>query len=265
MTRHTFPILAVISVMFPVLTGARGDGKGGCGAAASKTPAPNVAGTWDVEYDDTLGIEITLGGAVYTTEIGAQGGTFTIDHEGQPYTFDLDCARPEIVCPSEAWPSTVTIEQRTAQYPHQMWVTLPTQTCSGTTRPATPEECGQGTLNPDCEDVCEGDVVTTSRDVWGVIDEAGESFDLLLGAGIATNGINCVLLGISVASADLVNEGESGTSEWRSVSMENGEVLTAYSGGCLWAGDPDMDGDLEALVLGASVKFTTGFVGTRSE
>jgi hypothetical protein len=40
-----------------------------------------------------------------------------------------------------------------------------------------------------------------------------------------------------MASADLVNEGESGTSQWRSVSMENGEVMTAYSGGCLWAAE----------------------------
>jgi hypothetical protein len=59
-----------------------------------------------------------------------------------------------------------------------------------------------------------------------------------------------------MASADLVNEGESGTSQWRSVSMENGEVMTAYSGGCLWAGDPDMDGDLEALVLAYQLKIT---------
>ena len=31
----------------------------------------------------------------------------------------------------------------------------------------------------------------------------------------------------------------------------------------LWAGDPDMDGDLEALVLGASIKFTTGFTADK--
>jgi hypothetical protein len=25
--------------------------------------------------------------------------------------------------------------------------------------------------------------------------------------------------------------------------------VTVFAGGCLWLGDPDMDGDLEALVL----------------
>lgn len=261
MTNRTSLLLVLTAALFPLLTGAKG---GGCGAANSRTPAPDVSGDWDIAYDDTLGIEVTVGGAVYTAELGAEGGAFTIDHDGQPFTFDLDCAAPEVVCPSEAWPETVSIEQRLARAPHQMFVDLPTQSCSGTTHDPDPAECGQGTLNPDCEPVCDGDVVTTSREVWGVIDEPGESFDLLLGGGVATNGVNCLLLGISVASADLVNQGASGTSEWRAVAMENGEVTTAYSGGCLWAGDPNLDGQLEALVLGASVKFTTGFVGSRS-
>jgi hypothetical protein len=263
MTHHRLFPFALLVTLFPFVTAARGGGCGG-GAAGSKTPAPDVAGDWDITYDDTLAVEVTIGGAVYTQELGAQGGSFTIDHEGQPFTFDLDCAKPEVVCPSEAWPATVSIEQRLARYPHQMFVTLPTQSCSGATRDPAPEECGAGTLNPECDPVCDGEVVTTSREVWGVIDEPGQSFDLLLGAGIATNGVNCVLLGVSVASADLVSEGASGTADWRSVQMQNGEVTTAYSGGCLWAGDPDMDAQLEALVIGASVKFTTGFAGARA-
>jgi len=40
-------------------------------------------------------------------------------------------------------------------------------------------------------------------------------------------------------------------------------TLIGYAGGCLWAGDPDMDGELEAIVLGASVTFQTGFTGVR--
>jgi hypothetical protein len=34
---------------------------------------------------------------------------------------------------------------------------------------------------------------------------------------------------------------------------------TIDSGGCLWAGDPNMDGQLEAFVVGASVRFSAGF------
>ena len=87
------------------------DFKTGC-AANSRSPAPDVTGWWDVNYDDTLGVRITIGGAVYETELGAGGGAFTIDHDGQPITFDLDCDRPEILCPSEAWPLEVYAEQR---------------------------------------------------------------------------------------------------------------------------------------------------------
>ena len=46
--------------------------------------------------------------------------------------------------------------------------------------------------------------------------------------------------------------------------MTNGEIAVAYAGGCLWLGDPDMDAELEALVIGAGIKFTTGFTGSRA-
>jgi hypothetical protein len=51
---------------------------------------------------------------------------------------------------------------------------------------------------------------------------------------------------------------------WTVEGMDNGEVIAAYSGACLWADDVDMDGDLEAAVLGATVTFTTGFTGERT-
>ena len=45
--------------------------------------------------------------------------------------------------------------------------------------------------------------------------------------------------------------------------MDNGEVVVGYAGGCLWAGDPDDDGTIEGLVIGAKVRFTTGFTAER--
>ena len=237
--------------------GAAGDG---C-AANSRSPAPDVTGEWRVEYDDRIDVEITIGGAVYTTELGAQGGAFTITHEGVPLTFDLDCARADILCPSEAWPTQVSIEQRDVNREHQMIVTLPFHTCQGELVAAT--SCGEGTNNPECDPVCDGDVVVDRREAFGVIGEAGTSFRLYLGGGIATNGINCALLAWSVADANLQNVGAAEDGDWESVAMTAGGVEVGYAGGCLWAGDPNMDGELEALVLGASIKFTTGFTGDK--
>jgi hypothetical protein len=248
---------APLAVALPMLMGARGDG---C-AAGSRSPAPDVTGVWDITYDDALSVTVRIGGAVYTEELGAQGGSFTITHEGQPLTFDLDCARPEILCPSEAWPETVEVEQRNTTYEHQMIVTLPTQSCEGTLDQPDAESCGAGTNNPACDLVCNGEVAVAGTERFGVIGESGDTFRLYLGAGIATNGLNCALLAASVADAYIGSEAE-GTDAWHAVSFEDGEVTVGYAGGCLWAGDPDMDGELEALLISASIEFVTGFTGT---
>jgi hypothetical protein len=256
---RTFRTALFLSLL-PLTMGAEGDG---C-ASSSQSDAPDVTGEWNVSYDDSLEVTIRIGGEVYDQQLGAAGGVIEITHNGQPLSFDLDCERPEIVCPSEAWPSSIQIEQRNVQFEHRMIVTLPRQTCSSELTTPLPEECGVGTLNPDCELVCDGEVIVGERETFGVIGESGETFRLYLGAGIATNGINCALLGISLADANLDNEGEPGTEEWRSVGMSAGLVTVGYGGACLWAGDPDMDQELEALVLGASVEFRTGFTGERA-
>lgn len=245
--------------MLPVLAAS----DGGCGAAFSESPAPDMSGEWDVAYDDSFELEIELGGAVYTETLGLAGGTVEITHEGQPLMFDLDCARPEVVCPSEVWPARVSFRQDDEMYPHRVWLQVPDQTCMGELVDPDPSECGADTNNPDCEQVCDGEIATGTREAFGTIDEPGENFGVLLGAGIATNGVNCVLIGGSVAEGPLTTSGTAEEGDWYVEEIRNGEVVTTYAGGCLWAGDPDMDAELEALVLGAKVRITTGYDATR--
>lgn len=252
--------MVYVALVAPMLTGAWGES---CVAIASNTEAPDAEGTWAINYDDTMGVVINIGGAVYAEEIDIQGGAITIDHEGQPITFDLDCSRPEVLCPSEAWPSSVRVEQRTEGLQHQMHVMLPIQECNGELVEADPNLCGWGTANPWCDEVCDGEMVPTEAETFGVINEEGSAFDLLLGATAATNGVNCALLGVSLAAADLDLIGSAETNDWEAVGMMNGEVTTGYAGGCLWAGDPDEDDELEAMVLAATITFTTGFDGTK--
>ncbi|MEJ7603594.1 MAG: hypothetical protein WKG01_37250 [Kofleriaceae bacterium] len=240
----------------PLALGAKGDG---C-ASSSTSPAPDVRGTWDLSYDDRIGVEVKIGGAVYTEELGAAGGAVTITHAGKPYTFDLACSRPEIVCPSEAWPERVLIEQRDVDRQHQMIVNLPAANCSGDLTQPAPGTCGAGTSNPNCDLVCDGDVTVRTTESFGVIGEAGASFRLYLGAGVVTNGINCALLGYSIADADLVTVGK-GEEAWEATAMEAGLVTIGYAGGCLFVGD--VNGEDRALVIGAEVKFTTGFTGVK--
>lgn len=236
--------------------GAQGDG---C-AAGSTSPAPDVRGTWDVTYDDVIGVEVKIGGAVYTAELGAAGGSVTIDHQGKPYTFSLDCSRPEIVCPSEAWPGRVVVEQRDIDHQHQMIVNLPAASCAGALTKPAPGTCGAGTSNPNCDLVCDGDIQVKTAEAFGVIGEAGESFRLFLGGGIVTNGINCALLGYSVADAGLTTIGAKGN-DWEATDMTGGLVTIGYAGACVFAGTHDSETD--AALVGAEVKFTTGFTGTK--
>lgn len=262
MTRTHLPSLALATLSLPLLLGM-GNGGGGCGAIWSQDASPDIAGTWAVTYDDVLDVEITLGGAVYTAELGLEGGTVEIDHDGQPLTFELDCADEAIVCPSEAWPAELDFEHRSADYPHQFHALLPTLECDGELLEPEPELCGEGTDNPDCDPVCDGSMVPATQDLFGWVSEQGDGMSLLLGAGYATNGVNCALLGLSAATADLVTSGSTQTEDWTVDAMHFGEVAVGYSGGCLWADDVDGDEELEAVVLGASISITTGFDAVR--
>ena len=78
---------------------------------------------------------------------------------------------------------------------------------------------------------------------------------------IATNGINCALFGWSVADAEFTSTGSASSGDWEARSMDSGLVTVGYAGGCLWAGSSGDRSD--ALVVGAEVKFTTGFTGAR--
>lgn len=241
----------------PLMMGAQGDG---C-AAGSTSAAPDVRGTWAIDYDDTIGVEVKIGGAVYTRDLGPAGGSFTITHQGKPFAFNLDCTRPEVVCPGEAWPNQVVVEQRDVMHQHQMVVDLPTAQCDGQLTQPAPGTCGRNTSNPNCDLICGGKVTLHTNPAFGVIGEAGDSFRLYLGGGIVTNGINCAMLGYSVADADLVTTGKA-SGQWAATAMEAGLVTIGYAGGCLFAG-PAPDGTTQALLAGAELKFTTGFTGTK--
>jgi hypothetical protein len=252
------PILAFLSLpLLPLTMGAQGDG---C-AAGSTSAAPDVRGTWSIDYDNAIDVEVKIGGAVYSHELGAQGGSFTITHQGRPLTFDLDCSRPDVVCPGEAWPNQVVVEQRDVVHEHQMVVNLPTASCDRALTQPAPGTCGSGTSNPSCDLVCGGDITVHANAAFGVIGESGDSFRLYLGGGMVTNGINCAMLGYSVADATLVTTGK-GTEAWAATSMQAGLVTIGYAGGCLFAGAAP-DGTTQALLAGAELKFTTGFTGAR--
>jgi hypothetical protein len=69
------------------------------------------------------------------------------------------------------------------------------------------------------------------------------------------------MLGYSVTGATLVTTGKA-SGAWEATAMQAGLVTIGHAGGCLFAG-PTPDGDTQALLAGAELKFTTGFTGTK--
>ncbi|MBK8408436.1 MAG: hypothetical protein IPL19_10705 [Sandaracinaceae bacterium] len=259
---------SLVLAVAPLLGGA----EGGCGPAFARDPAPDMSGGWTITYDDTFSVKVTIGAGAarreYTRTLSATGGTFQVPltpDGAEQLTFELDCTRPEVVCPSEVWPTMPSIRQDHPDYTHRIFLQIPTQECMGNMVSPEDDACGPGTLNPDCEMVCDSDVSTVVREAFGTIRDDEQGFDILLGAGVATNGVNCAMLSLSVASGELETTGSAAAENWRATGITNGRVTTGYAGGCLWATDvgTPADPDVRAVVIGAAIEFSTGYTGTR--
>ncbi|HEY6880684.1 MAG TPA: hypothetical protein VI299_21825 [Polyangiales bacterium] len=83
----------------------------GCGKTAASALAPDFAGEWDVTYDDALDFELRLPGVVQRVRLAEMGGQFVMGDAGSGLDIDVDCTRPELVCPAEVWPRELTLAQ----------------------------------------------------------------------------------------------------------------------------------------------------------
>jgi hypothetical protein len=260
--------------MVMMLTGAKGqscsmqgaDTESGGTARGSGTSrvTPDVSGAWDLTYEDDLDVTINIGGTVYSDTVGSAGGIITIDHDGQPLSFDLDCDRPAVVCPSEVWAAQVTMEQPDALFPRNVNVTIPSFECDGELIDPVPSECGVGTENEECAPICDGSINVQSEDVFGRITLDNERLRVLLGADIYA-GFTCALLGVSIATANLQTTGSSGAEDWTAVELTEGKITTGFGAGCLWIADPNDDGTSEGVIIGGTIKLTTHFRGARQQ
>ncbi|MET0287200.1 MAG: hypothetical protein ABW352_22135 [Polyangiales bacterium] len=87
----------------------------GCDRTAASGLSPDFAGEWDVTYDDSMRFELRMGGQVQRAELEEAGGQFALRDAGMGLEIDVDCARPELVCPSEVWPRELALTQAPGQ------------------------------------------------------------------------------------------------------------------------------------------------------
>ena len=217
-------LLSVTSLVF--LLGAN---EGGCGAGLDNRagePGIDVGGIhgaeWDMQYMDTMEVRIkNAGGVVATHNISiAAGGSFKLD--GTPVDLGKLCERGDIACPDEVFPKRVTMRQP-GNNQHLLYVTF------------NPE----GPLKDIQEKTLIGNV------------DSDQDFSIALGVGGAAAGI-CGLLSVSYATGHIDADGDPPVG-----TTLKGDIVTAYSGGCLLAGSQG------AAAAGLTVELRIPFSGKR--
>ncbi|MEY4511672.1 MAG: hypothetical protein RLZZ450_3794 [Pseudomonadota bacterium] len=83
----------------------------GCGKGIAGGLAPDFAGLWDVTYDDSIEVEFTLGEQQISARVDEVGGQVSVRDAGVALDLEIDCTRPELVCPSEVWPRELTLKK----------------------------------------------------------------------------------------------------------------------------------------------------------
>ncbi len=81
-----------------------------CDKSFAGSLSPDFSGMWDVTYDDAMAIEVRVGEERLRANISDEGGPVAFRDGGTEIAFDVDCARPELVCPSEVWPRELPLK-----------------------------------------------------------------------------------------------------------------------------------------------------------
>ncbi len=84
----------------------------GCGRSRAQGLRPDLAGVWDVAYEDVIDVEVTLGGQTYRARVPGEGGTAHLHDAGSELALHVDCSRPELVCPNEALDTELQLTNR---------------------------------------------------------------------------------------------------------------------------------------------------------
>jgi hypothetical protein len=196
----------------------------GGGTAPTDPPADqDVRGVYAVTWADDLTIRLDIGGAVQEATAGTDEVITFNAPDGSPLELDLGayCADPNVVCPSEAWPAAVAIDQ------------------------------DDPTVPSDLHTLRAWDAVTPGAVVGGAVDHRSDQ--LLFGLdGASGGGGNCAALALSLAggtfaypsaagdtaedtAGDVLADGVAGA-EGGPIGIVDGRVAVGWLGVCAWSG-----------------------------
>jgi len=278
-TRWRLLLLALLVICLPLTMGVGRCGLSGAGFFSDK-PAPDMRGTWSVDYDDSLEVEIDIGGAAAATQtLSSEGGTIQFMVDNQPVELVLDCTKDWIVCPSEVWAPEVEFDQPNfATKPHQVQMTVTETECSDPRMPD--EQAGECSSNPDDNRPCDVEIcdpenvqdvehstIASISDPDPLNPDPGSkpayTVGIALSGGFALPTANCVLAAASYADADIVYDGTYDPDEptMDATELTSGLVTIDLFGACFWA--TEVDAQLRAALLSARVRLRTGFTAVK--
>jgi hypothetical protein len=73
---------------------------------------PDVSGTWDMLTDDVIEVEVRSSGDAYSARTRAEGGRVAFHDAGTLIELELDCARPDLLCPHELLARELVLDNR---------------------------------------------------------------------------------------------------------------------------------------------------------
>ena len=73
---------------------------------------PTMAGTWDTLFDDVVDVSAEVEGDEFEARTGTAGGRVAFHDAGALVELEVDCTRPELICPHELFPRELVLDNR---------------------------------------------------------------------------------------------------------------------------------------------------------
>jgi hypothetical protein len=85
----------------------------GCERSKALGLRPDLSAVWDVMHDDVIDVELRVHGDVHRARVARSGGRVVFHDAGTMLELEIDCTRPELVCPGELLARELRLDNRT--------------------------------------------------------------------------------------------------------------------------------------------------------
>jgi hypothetical protein len=84
-----------------------------CGRSHALGVRPDLDATWDVMHDDVIDVAVRVNAETHRARITGRGGRVAFHDAGVMIELEIDCTRPELICPGELLAHELHLDNRT--------------------------------------------------------------------------------------------------------------------------------------------------------